>query len=117
MAMVAAVVVSLTAGGVRQRCRRCGPCPAGAGRSAAVISGAQRGAISHDDDRRPAIPGTPLVLHPGTPVAPMTGEHAVMYVLTNRGSVARTLSGYPQIVLYDATGAALPFRYARGGGA
>jgi Domain of unknown function (DUF4232) len=63
------------------------------------------------------MPGTPLVLHPRTPVAPMTGEHAVMYVLTIRGSVACTLSGYPQVVLYDATGAALPFRYARGGGA
>jgi len=58
-----------------------------------------------------------LVLRPGAFVVPMTGEHAVMYVLTNRGPVACTLSGYPQVVLYDAEGAALPFRYARGGGA
>ena len=48
---------------------------------------------------------------------PMTGEHAVMFALTNRGPVTCTLSGYPQVVLYDAGGAALPFRYARGGGA
>jgi hypothetical protein len=47
----------------------------------------------------------------------MTGEHAVMYALTNRGAVTCALSGYPGVVLYDAEGAALPFRYARGGGA
>jgi hypothetical protein len=47
----------------------------------------------------------------------MTGEHAVMYALTNRGPLTCALSGYPQVVLYDAGGAALPFRYARGGGA
>jgi hypothetical protein len=47
----------------------------------------------------------------------MTGEHAVMYALTNRGPVTCTLSGYPKVVLYDAGGAALPFRYAEGGGA
>jgi hypothetical protein len=48
---------------------------------------------------------------------PMTGEHAVMYALTNRGPVTCALSGYPKVVLYDAGGAALPFRYIRGGGA
>ena len=58
-----------------------------------------------------------LILHPGAFVVPMTGEHAVMYVLTNRGAVACALSGYPKVVLYDAGGAALPFRYAAGGGA
>jgi hypothetical protein len=31
--------------------------------------------------------------------------------------VTCALSGYPQVVLYDAEGAALPFRYAKGGGA
>ena len=62
-------------------------------------------------------PGRALVLHPGTYVSPMTGEHAVMYALTNRGPAACTLSGYPQVVLTDATGAVLPFRYAKGGGA
>ncbi len=58
-----------------------------------------------------------LVLHPGAYVSPLTGEHAMMYALTNRGSAACTLKGYPQVVLTDATGAVLPFRYAKGGGA
>ena len=62
-------------------------------------------------------PGRALVLHPGTYVSPMTGEHAVMYALTNRGPAACTLKGYPQVVLADANGAVLPFRYAKGGGA
>jgi Domain of unknown function (DUF4232) len=57
-----------------------------------------------------------LVLRPGTPVSPMTGEHAVSYALTNRGSVACTVRGYPRITLFDARGQALPFRYANGGG-
>jgi hypothetical protein len=61
-------------------------------------------------------PGRALVLHPGTYVSPMTGEHAAMYALTNRGPAACTLKGYPQVVLTDATGAVLPFRYANGGG-
>lgn len=58
-----------------------------------------------------------LVLRPGTYVSPMTGEHAVMYALTNRGSIACTVKGYPQVALTDATGAVLAFRYAKGGGA
>lgn len=58
-----------------------------------------------------------LVLHPGAYVSPMTGEHAMMYALTNRGSAACTVKGYPQVVLTDATSAVLPFRYANGGGA
>ena len=62
-------------------------------------------------------PGRALVLHPGTYVSPMTGEHAAMYALTNRGLATCTLKGYPQVVLTDATGAVLPFRYAKGGGA
>lgn len=62
-------------------------------------------------------PAGALVLQPGTPVVPMTGEHAVMYALTNRGPVTCTVRGYPQVVLYDASGDVLPFRYAAGGGA
>ncbi len=58
-----------------------------------------------------------LVLRPGTPVSPMTGEHAVSYALANRGQVACTVRGYPRITLFDARGLALPFRYADGGGA
>ena len=57
-----------------------------------------------------------LDLRPGAYVSPMTGEHAVMYALTNRGSVTCTLDGYPQVALYSAQGIALPFRYTKGGG-
>ncbi len=58
-----------------------------------------------------------LVLRPGTGVVPMTGEHAVLYALVNRGPETCTVRGYPQVILYDAGGRALPFRYADGGGA
>ena len=37
--------------------------------------------------------GRALVLHPGIFVSPMTGEHAVMYALTNRGPTAFTMTG------------------------
>jgi len=47
----------------------------------------------------------------------MTGEHAVMYALTNRSRAACSVKGYPRIALSDAAGAVLPFRYSRGGGA
>jgi Protein of unknown function (DUF4232) len=58
-----------------------------------------------------------LVLRPGAPVVPMTGEHAVLYALANRGPAACTVRGYPKVTFYDARGRALPFRYADGGGA
>jgi len=58
-----------------------------------------------------------LVLRPGAYVPPMTGEHAVLYALANHGPVTCTLDGYPQVVLYSARGAVLPFRYTQGGGA
>ncbi len=58
-----------------------------------------------------------LVLRPATPVPSMTGEHAVLYTLANRGPAACTVRGYPQVTLYDARGRVLPFRYADGGGA
>lgn len=38
-----------------------------------------------------------LDLRPGAYVSPMTGEHAVMYALTNHGSATCTLDGYPQV--------------------
>jgi hypothetical protein len=57
-----------------------------------------------------------LMLQPGTAVVPMTGEHAVLYALTNRSRVTCAVRGYPQVALYDADGAVLPFRYAAGGG-
>jgi len=61
-------------------------------------------------------PAAALVLRPGAAVVAMTGEHAAMYTLTNRGPVTCTVRGYPRVLLYDASGAMLPFRYAAGGG-
>lgn len=58
-----------------------------------------------------------LVLRPGAFASPMTGEHADSFMLTNHGSAACTISGYPQVTLYDSRGVAIPFRYAEGGGA
>ncbi len=58
-----------------------------------------------------------LVLRPGPFGSGMTGEHADSFMLTNRGSAACKVSGYPQVTLYDSRGVAVPFRYARGGGA
>ncbi|HYV77906.1 MAG TPA: DUF4232 domain-containing protein [Streptosporangiaceae bacterium] len=111
-----AVLVALMVGGcgsgtgVMYRAR---PAPAGQ-RPSSGAGGAARPAT---ETGVPRCAARALVLRPGAFVVPMTGEHAVMYALTNRGLVACTLSGYPQVVLYDAKGAALPFRYARGGGA
>ena len=91
-AMVAATLVPLIVGG-------CGTGP----------GGMRHGAPAQ-------CPASALFLQPGTPVVPMTGEHAVMYSLANRGPVTCTVRGYPQAVLYDA-GGVLPFHYAVGGGA
>jgi Protein of unknown function (DUF4232) len=109
-----AVLVALVAGG-------CGG-GTGVAHRARPASAEQRPSSAAGAAARPATEtGVPrcaaraLVLRPGAFVVPMTGEHAVMFALTNRGPVACTLSGYPQVVLYDAGGAALPFRYARGG--
>jgi hypothetical protein len=58
-----------------------------------------------------------LALRPGPFASPMTGEHADSFMLANHGSAACTVSGYPQVTLYDSHGVAVPFRYARGSGA
>jgi hypothetical protein len=58
-----------------------------------------------------------LVLRPAPPLPSMTGEHAVLYTLANRGPAACTVRGYPQVTLYDPRGRVLRFRYADGGGA
>jgi hypothetical protein len=91
-AVAVAVLVSLAAGG-------CGSSPGG----------------THARVTR--CPARALVLRPGRPVVPMTGEHAVIYALANRGPVTCTVHGYPQVVLYGANGDVLPFHYATGGGA
>jgi hypothetical protein len=91
-----------------------------AGAAAAVrptstrAAGTSRPAVTSSLARR--CPARALILRPGPQVSPMTGEHAVLYALRNRGSVSCTLDGYPQVVLYDAKGAALPLHYTKGGG-
>jgi Protein of unknown function (DUF4232) len=112
-ATAVAVLVALMAGGCGSGT---GARPASAGqRSSSPAVGAARPATA--EAGVPRCAARALVLRPGAFVVPMTGEHAVMYALTNRGQVTCILSGYPKVVLYDAGGAALPFRYAHGGGA
>jgi Protein of unknown function (DUF4232) len=94
--------------------RHVGPVPADQ-RSSSPADGAGRLALA--ETRIPQCAAQALVLRPGAFVVPMTGEHAVIYALANKGPVTCELSGYPRVVLHDAGGAALPFRYVRGGGA
>jgi Protein of unknown function (DUF4232) len=44
----------------------------------------------------------------------MTGEHAVVFQIRNRGRVACSLAGYPGVTLSNAAGLSLAFRYADG---
>jgi hypothetical protein len=41
----------------------------------------------------------------------MTGEHAVLYTLTNHGPTSCLLLGYPTVSLTDSAGRSLPFQY------
>lgn len=98
--------------------------------------GRSRSTVSAPATSRPSLTATPLTLR-GTPtlstrhvavracdaalslgygpaVSPVTGEHGVVYTLTNRGATSCTLVGYPGITLYDAAGAAMPFHYTHG---
>jgi hypothetical protein len=81
-----------------------------------LVGGCGNGPVRSRLARVAPCPASALVLRPGAPVVEMTGEHAVAYNLVNRGPVTCTVRGYPQVVLYDAEGDALPLRYARGGG-
>jgi uncharacterized protein DUF4232 len=114
-ATAVAALVALTVGGCGTgTTHRASPVPSER-RLSSAAGGAERQATA--EAAVPRCAARALVLRPGGFVVPMTGEHAAMFALTNRGPVTCTLSGYPQVVLYDAGGAALPFRYARGGGA
>jgi Protein of unknown function (DUF4232) len=62
---------------------------------------------------RPPCQPAALALGHGPQLSPMTGEHGDFYALTNHGASACTLAGYPDITLYGAHGAPLPFRYSR----
>jgi Protein of unknown function (DUF4232) len=113
-AAAAAVLMALVAGGCGSSTgtmHRASPTPSKQRPSSAA------GGAATNETGAPQCLARALVLRLGAFVVPMTGEHAVMYDLTNRGAVACTLFGYPKVVLHDAEGAALPFRYARGGGA
>jgi len=48
-------------------------------------------------------------------VSPQTGQHPILLTLTNKGSTACFLFGYPGISLYDAQGQLLPLTYQWGG--
>jgi Domain of unknown function (DUF4232) len=118
-AMIAAMIVSLAVGGCSSIKQPSSPAGSTT-RPAVTTTSTPAGSTTHSAVTTAGIlpcPARALVLHPGTYVSPMTGEDAVMYALTNRGSVICTLNGYPQAVLYDASGAVLPFRYTKGGGA
>jgi hypothetical protein len=49
----------------------------------------------------------------GDQVSPATGEHAVMYSLTNTSRRRCWMRGYPAVSLHDRDGKTLPFRYTR----
>jgi hypothetical protein len=102
--VVAAVLVSLAAAGCQEATA------SSSGNVAHPTLAAQSRAVRQ-------CAASVLVLRPGPLGSPMTGEHADSFMLTNRGSAACQVSGYPQVTLYDSRGVAVPFRYARGGGA
>jgi hypothetical protein len=102
--VIAAVLVSLAAAGCQEAT------PSSSGNAAHPALAAQSSGVRQ-------CAASALALRPGPYVSPMTGEHADSFMLTNHGSVACTISGYPQVTLYDSRGVAVPFRYARGGGA
>jgi len=112
VAVIAAAALATLAGGCSSST---GARPASAGQRTSSPAGGARSATA--EAGVPQCAARALVLRPGAFVVPMTGEHAEIYALANRGPVTCTLSGYPQVVLYDAADAALPFRYVMGGGA
>ena len=56
-----------------------------------------------------------LKLAIGFPVSEKTQQHSVLLTITNIGSTACSLNGYPGITLYDATGQLLDLSYQRKG--
>ena len=56
-----------------------------------------------------------LDLETGPPVSEPTGQHTVSLALTNRSPQACSLFGYPQVMLLDSSGQALPFEYRHQG--
>jgi hypothetical protein len=85
--------------------------PAGAGATSSVTPITSPGVTS----ARPCA-GDALTLDHGVGISPMTGEHPFDVAITNRGSAACSLIGYPAVALLDAAGRVLPFSYRNGGG-
>ena len=85
---------------------------ASATRAGPLVATASRSAVNGMLAR--CDPGA-LTLAYGPQLSPMTGEHGMLYELVNHGRLTCVLAGYPRVALY-AGGAALPFRYAHGGG-
>ncbi len=113
-AMAAAVLVPLMAGGCSSAVVAAHHARAAAERRPSSPT-ARAAAVTDAGLPRCAARSLALGLGPFVFVSPMTGEEATLYTLTNRGSGTCTLRGYPRVVFYDASGAGLPFRYARGG--
>lgn len=63
----------------------------------------------------PACHAGQLELGLGPRVSPQTGEHGVIFLLTNRSERPCHLFGYPGVSLYGQTGAPVPFAFQRGG--
>ena len=68
-------------------------------------------APSQASSTAPACSTRNLSLGFGSRLSPQTGEHGVMYTLTNRGKSSCLLRGYPGISLYDSKNHLLPFKY------
>ncbi|MGZ4747163.1 MAG: DUF4232 domain-containing protein [Oryzihumus sp.] len=69
-------------------------------------------ALPHSSGR--ACVTSMLKLGRGEAVSAMTGEHALIFRLTNGGTQPCSVSGYPAVTLLDGHGAAMPFRYTHG---
>ena len=76
------------------------------GASVVIVRDAAQGVSS-----APSCSASDLSLGVGRQVAPMTGERAVVFTLTNQKAACRII-GYPRVILRDVTGAVLPFKYA-----
>lgn len=115
---IAAVLVSLVAAGCQDGIESSSAHAAHAARVSNKAQSAHTTQSAYAAPPRAAQPcaASVLALRPGPPVGAMTGEHADSFMLTNRGPLACTISGYPQVTLYDSRGVAMPFRYATGGG-
>ena len=83
--------------------------------AAAVTGGLAAGVALGAGGGIPTCAPDSVRLSLGPRVSPMTGEHADLFVLTDRSPRACALDGYPSVRL-NASGRRLPFLYLKGGG-